>query len=132
VIPGANQSFTIAALSGCALTNVTVDGVSQGAVSTYTFTNVTVNHTINASFSTVPLTPPSLTISANNHGGYDIIWADNYAGPLLWSPTVGPGAVWTPVGTAAVHSNSQFKFSVRPGAGAAFYGLGTAIAASPP
>jgi hypothetical protein len=132
VIPGANQSFTIAALSGCALTNVTVDGVSQGAVSTYTFTNVTVNHTINASFSTVPLTPPSLTISANNHGGYDIIWADNYAGPLLWSPTVGPGAVWTPVGTAAVHSNSQFKFSVTPGAGAAFYGLGTAISASPP
>jgi hypothetical protein len=132
VSPGANQSFTIAALSSCALTNVTVDGVSQGAVSAYTFTNVTVNHTINASFSTVSLTPPSLTVSANNHGGFDIMWADIYAGPLLWSPVLGPEAVWTPVGTAPVHSNSQFKFSVTRGTGAAFYGLGTAISASPP
>jgi carbonic anhydrase/acetyltransferase-like protein (isoleucine patch superfamily) len=121
VSPGANQTFTITPLAGCALTNVTVDGVSQGAVTAYTFTNVTTNHTISATFSTVPLTPPTLAISANAQGGLDITWADLYAGQLLWSPTLGPGAVWTPVEAAPGHANSLFTITVTPGARTAFY-----------
>jgi hypothetical protein len=39
VSPGANQAFVIAPLTGYALTNVTVDGVLQGTISSYTFTN---------------------------------------------------------------------------------------------
>src|SRR5207247_1909827 len=45
---------------------VLVDGVSAGAVSTYTFTNVTANHTIVASFAT---NIETVTASAGAHGG---------------------------------------------------------------
>ncbi|HEY3276900.1 MAG TPA: fibronectin type III domain-containing protein [Syntrophorhabdaceae bacterium] len=47
---GASQTFTITPNSGYRISNVTVDGASVGAVSTYTFTNVTATHTIGASF----------------------------------------------------------------------------------
>ena len=51
VTSGANQTFTITANSGYQISDVKVDGVSQGVISTYTFTNVSENHTISASFS---------------------------------------------------------------------------------
>ncbi len=47
---GANQTFTITANSGYHIADVLVDGVSVGAVSSYTFTNVTADHTISATF----------------------------------------------------------------------------------
>lgn len=47
---GGNKVFTITANAGYAIADVVVDGVSQGAISTYTFSNVTANHTITASF----------------------------------------------------------------------------------
>lgn len=47
---GASQSFTITPNSGYAIQDVTVDGSTVGAVSTYTFPNVTGPHTITASF----------------------------------------------------------------------------------
>jgi autotransporter-associated beta strand protein len=50
VSAGSNQSFTIAASLGYQISNVTVDGVSTGAVSAFTFTHVTAHHTIAASF----------------------------------------------------------------------------------
>jgi len=43
---GASQSFTITPNSGFLVSTVTVDGVNQGAITTYTFSNVTANHTI--------------------------------------------------------------------------------------
>jgi inhibitor of cysteine peptidase len=43
-------SFTVSANAGYHIAGVSVDGVSQGAISSYTFTNVTANHTISASF----------------------------------------------------------------------------------
>lgn len=53
---GGNQTFTITPASGYAVANVLVDGVSQGAVSSYTFSNVTSSHTISASFSQITYT----------------------------------------------------------------------------
>lgn len=53
VIQGSNQSFTITADSGYEISDVTVDNVSQGAVSSYTFTDVQANHTISASFTAI-------------------------------------------------------------------------------
>ena len=47
---GGSQSFTITASAGYHIADVVVDGVSQGAVSSYTFTNVQADHTITASF----------------------------------------------------------------------------------
>jgi hypothetical protein len=45
---GANQGYTITPVAGRHLQVVTVDGVSQGAVGSYTFTNVTADHSIDA------------------------------------------------------------------------------------
>ena len=50
VQPGGSQTFTIRHNEGYHVTNVTVDGRSEGAVTSYTFTNVTSNHNIHASF----------------------------------------------------------------------------------
>ncbi len=47
---GAAQPFTITPNSGYHIANVQVDGVSAGAVTTYSFNDVTANHTISASF----------------------------------------------------------------------------------
>ena len=47
---GGSQTFTITPDTGYWIANVLVDGISVGAVSSYTFTNVMANHTITASF----------------------------------------------------------------------------------
>ncbi len=45
-----SQTYTITANSGYAISDVLVDGISAGAVGTYTFNSVTANHSISASF----------------------------------------------------------------------------------
>ena len=50
VLRGANTTFTVAPSSGYHIADVRVDGVSQGVVSSYTFTNVTSSHTVSARF----------------------------------------------------------------------------------
>ena len=57
---GANQTYTITPNTGYSVATVTVDGVSQGAITSFTFNNVTANHTISATF-----TANSYTISAS-------------------------------------------------------------------
>lgn len=47
---GADQTFTITANVGYQIADVLIDGVSVGAVTTYTFTEVSAEHTISASF----------------------------------------------------------------------------------
>ncbi len=63
---GATQAFTITPATGYHVADVLVDGVSVGAVSTYTFANVIANHTISASFAidTFTLTPTAGTNGA--------------------------------------------------------------------
>ncbi|MEI7900519.1 MAG: LamG-like jellyroll fold domain-containing protein, partial [bacterium] len=61
VSPGTNQTFTISPLAGYVIADVTVDGVSQGAVGSYTFTHVVANHTIAATFTAVANTPPAIS-----------------------------------------------------------------------
>ena len=53
VARGDDKTFTITADSGYEIADVTVDGSSVGAVSSYSFTNVTENHTIHAEFTEV-------------------------------------------------------------------------------
>ncbi len=85
---GASQSFTITPNAGYVLADVLVDGVSVGAVTSYTFTNVTANHTITASF------------SATGGGG---------GGGAAPAPITGSGTVSFPSGltTSTVTLNSQ-------------------------
>ena len=54
---GASQTFTITPLVGYQILNVQVDGVPVGAVSSYAFTNVITDHTISASFISIPVRP---------------------------------------------------------------------------
>ncbi len=62
---GANQSYTIAAATGYHIDNVFVDGVSVGAVTSYTFSNVTADHTISATFAANTFT---VTVNQPQHG----------------------------------------------------------------
>ena len=65
VTVGASQSFTITANSGYHVQDVLVNGVSVGAVTTYTFTSVAANQTITASFT---LDQYTLTVTAVGAG----------------------------------------------------------------
>ena len=47
---GSSQTFTITPNTNYAINTVTVDGVSKGSISTYTFTNISANHTIKSTF----------------------------------------------------------------------------------
>jgi len=47
---GASQTFTLTPSTGYKVSSVTVDGVNQGAITTYTFNNVSAAHTISATF----------------------------------------------------------------------------------
>ena len=58
VAPGSDQTFTVTPEGGYAIEDVRVDGTSQGAETTYTFTNVTEDHTIAASFAVQPTSTP--------------------------------------------------------------------------
>lgn len=69
VVPGTSQTFTMTPDDGYEISDVLVDAVSVGAVSTFTFTNVTSDHTITASFSTIP--SYFITASANTGGTID-------------------------------------------------------------
>jgi len=62
---GANQTFSINANTGYRISDVTVDGSSVGALTSYTFSNITSNHTISASFSILTYT---LTGNAGANG----------------------------------------------------------------
>src|SRR5439155_15504231 len=62
---GSSQSFTISSDACHTIADVLVDGVSQGAISSYTFSNVTANHTIAASFNVITYT---ITASAGSGG----------------------------------------------------------------
>jgi hypothetical protein len=50
VVSGSNQTYTITPNAGYHVSDVTVDGVSHGAITSYTFNNVTTDHTISATF----------------------------------------------------------------------------------
>lgn len=65
---GASQTFTITPLVGYQIQNVQVDGVSVGAVISYTFPNVITDHTISASFISVPVQTYNITASAGTGG----------------------------------------------------------------
>src|SRR5207249_7323453 len=60
-----NFSFSITPDACYHIVDVLVDGVSVGAVSSYTFTDVLANHTISASFA---ITTYTLTASAGTNG----------------------------------------------------------------
>jgi hypothetical protein len=118
---GGTQTLTITPLPGYAVTNVVVDGLPRGSTNSWTFANVRTNHTLTASFAVLP--PPTLIIAPDGAGRIVISWPAEYTGTLLWSPTVGAGALWNLVEAAPENSGGLKQVTVSPGAAAVFYGL---------
>jgi hypothetical protein len=68
VIDGTDQTFNIVPDDGFVIDQVTVDSVSQGSISIYTFPNVTADHTIQATFTQGGVTTFTITASAGTGG----------------------------------------------------------------
>lgn len=90
---GASQTFAITAASGYSLANVSVDGASKGAISSYTFSNVGANHTISAIFAPSGTSGYSITASAGSNGSL------------------------SPSGAVSVGAGASQTFSITPAAG---------------
>jgi uncharacterized repeat protein (TIGR02543 family) len=56
----ANQGFAFSPISGYRIKSVVVNGVSQGAVNSYTFSNVTTNHSLSVEFELIPSSTSSI------------------------------------------------------------------------
>lgn len=88
---GESATFTITPNNGYHIEDVLVDGVSVGAVSTYTFSNVTANHIIHATFERNSLPPVHYyTITA----------------------TAGEGGAIAPDGTVRVAQGADWTFTI--------------------
>ncbi len=95
---GGSISFSMAPASGYAVSDVVVDGVSQGALTSYTFSNVTSAHTISASFKTLNEPPvadagPDQTVAEGalvTIMGSNSRDAEGSALSYLWEQTGGP------------------------------------------
>ena len=97
---GESMTFAIAASEGYQIVDVVVDGVSAGAVESYTFSNVTANgHSIVASFELIPANEFEIIINADAEGGSV-----------------------SPTGTQTVTEGDDFTFTVTPDA---CYTIGT-------
>lgn len=105
---GGSQSFNIEANTSYHIVDVVVDGVSQGAVPSYTFSNVVATHTIAASFA-INTYPITITQGANgmiapgtttvNHGASQSFTITPSSGYYIASIT-------TDIGSVAVTSSS--------------------------
>lgn len=73
---GGSKTFTIKANDGYAIEDVLVDGVSVGAVASYTFENVTASHTITAKFQKQAASASKFT---------DVAGTDWFAAAVRWA-----------------------------------------------
>jgi hypothetical protein len=87
---GSDPTYTIAAAEGYTIADVSVDGVSQGALTSYTFTDIAADHTISATFT--PNASYTITVTQAANG------------------TITPG-------TVSVLGGTNKQFSITPAAG---------------
>ncbi|MDD5435299.1 MAG: hypothetical protein PH343_07720, partial [Nitrospira sp.] len=69
---GADQTFTITPDINYHVSDLVVDGLSAGAVSSYTFTNITAGHTINVSFKKRPYSLSKFPIAITSGSEFSI------------------------------------------------------------
>jgi len=91
VANGGSATFVAKPLTGYALAQLTVDGVNQGALTSYTFSDVAANHTLTAAFTSVP----TYTLTA----------------------AAGPNGLINPAGALEVNAGSSQTLSLRPATG---------------
>ncbi len=95
---GSSQTFTIIPNTNYKVSDVQVDGVSVGAVGSYTFSNVSANHTITVSFSALAQPPvaeagPDQTVArgaAVTLNGNNSVGRASPIASYLWTQTGGP------------------------------------------
>jgi len=92
VYQGDSQAFTITPNDGYRVSNVVVNGVPQGAVTSFTFNNVMADHTIAASFAAIT-------------GTYSI------------TASAGSGGAISPAGTVTVPQGGSQTFAIAPNSG---------------
>jgi hypothetical protein len=85
---GASASYTITPAAAYHVADVVVDGVSVGAVTSYSFSNVTANHTISASFA---VNSYSISATAGANGTISGPASVNYGGNASYSITPAGG-----------------------------------------
>jgi hypothetical protein len=123
VIQGNNQIFTIAPLTGYAIANVTVDSVSKGVVTSYTFTNVLTDHTIGADFTALSLSAPSNLVATAGQGLVALNWSAA-TGPLvsyIVESATNSGGPYSNVATLAPGITSYVDNSATNGAANYYY-----------
>ena len=111
---GASQTYTITPASGYQIADVTVDGVSKGALAIYTFSNVTAPHTIAAQFTFTPI-PCSYSISpiSRSHGAGQETGVVNVvtSNECLWNLTSNASWITVPTGIT-VGGNGSMSYTV--------------------
>ena len=91
---GGSQTYTIIPQACFQVSDVLVDGVSIGAVTTYTFSNVTINHTIQALFSLDPVQQSVAATSILTNASYNNICTGNNVNLTVNGGLLGTGAMW--------------------------------------
>ncbi len=91
---GASQTFGITPNSGYLVASVIVDGISQGAISSYVFANLNGDHSISASFKAAPVTYTLSTASSPTNGG-TVTGGGTYSDGAIATLTATPSAGWT-------------------------------------
>ncbi len=122
VTAGQSQTFTSSPSIGYTLGNLAVDGVSQGALGSYTFSNVAAPHTISASFA-----PKTYTINASVNGNGGTISPSgaqtvSHGGSL--ASVNGSGGTISPSGAQTVSHGGSLAFTIAPNAG---YDVGNVV-----
>jgi len=84
---GESQTYTITANTGYSVNDVLVDGVSVGAVTSYTFENVTIDHTISATFKANTYTVTLNNQSATTAGSTSVTATYGSVLPSITVPT---------------------------------------------
>jgi alpha-tubulin suppressor-like RCC1 family protein len=85
---GGSASYTITPATGYHVADVLVDGVSVGAVTSYSFSNVTADHTISASFA---INSYNITATAGANGSISGPATVNYGGSAAYTITPATG-----------------------------------------
>jgi hypothetical protein len=118
VTDGQSQTFTIAAASGYQISDVTVNGASVGAVSTYTFSSVQSSGTITASFTATTTTPTNPT---NPTSPSDPTSPTSPTAPAAETvnvtATAGMGGLISPAGTVVANVGDNVTFTIAPHSG---------------
>ncbi|MFA4836280.1 MAG: Ig-like domain-containing protein [Dehalococcoidia bacterium] len=112
ILDGGSQSFTIAANANYHISDVKVDGVSQGPITTYPFSNVTASHTISATFA---INTYNITSSAGANGSISPtgVTAVNYGSSQAYTIAANGGYYITDVlvDTVSVGAVGTYNFT---------------------